>query len=204
MSITAADTCHENVKYHDLETLGASYEIPPLAHTCQISGQTYFTRYRYHCEDRLAYPVFFDPKSDILFMSDIPALTPEQVCSKALDARVQNLAVGGDWNRVQTKVMHFLHYFSSLENFIFVKYTGNYDASSVQSTLKYYHQFMKEYRRWQISDLMDTKMTPADIHERWKLPEAVLGIPILNQNRNRDRNMKIFYSESAIMNKVGE
>lgn len=55
VTITRADSCINEMEHlgeYLVDTLGASYEIPPLAHTCQISRQTCFTRYRYHLEDR--------------------------------------------------------------------------------------------------------------------------------------------------------
>lgn len=141
----------------------------------------------------LAHPVLFDPRSDVLFVPDVPALIPllgRLIASKLFDDSVRHLAIGGDWDDQVYKILvaFSLQAFSNLKHLIFVKSTGVCDAAFVESTMKYYPEFMKEHFKWEVSDPMDWELSPPDIRELWKSPGALLWMRILNQNRHRNRD----------------
>jgi hypothetical protein len=145
VTLTKADTSilkHEGECYY-LETThraSAAYKLPPLAHACQESRALCLTRYRPCFEGPLEHPVLFDPKTDLLLMADLYALSsflgiPWDSFSRGRTDWtdiVQYLAICGNWETFTDLLLPRLEQFNNLEHVILEKPRGVYKFEMAQ------------------------------------------------------------------------
>jgi hypothetical protein len=104
----------------------ASYKICPLAHVCHESRVICLSRYQLCFEGPLQHPILFDPRTDLLLMSDLHALSsflglPWDSFSRSHTEGIDMilyLAICGDWQGFTDLLMPRLYQFHNLEHVI--------------------------------------------------------------------------------------